>query len=64
MESQLLIRQCPDPLMWYAGKIGKLVPLIRIDTDFYISREPNGYSNIVKKEDAEIVIYYSKIDSI
>lgn len=41
--------------MWYAGFVGQRVPLLRIEPDCYISREPAGFTNIVKHSDAEIV---------
>lgn len=51
----LLITQCPDPLMWYAGKVGKHVPYCGTWPEGYKSREDAGYLNIVKFEDAMIV---------
>lgn len=50
----LRINQCPDPLMWYAGKIGKYVPYCGTWPEGYKSREDAGYLNIVKFEDAKI----------
>jgi hypothetical protein len=41
--------------MWYAGLVGELVPFLREEHDCYLSREPAGYVNIVKKSDAEVV---------
>lgn len=58
MAKELLIHQCPDPMMWYAGKVGQRVPYLgewRDTPDVYKSREPAGYVNIVKKSDATIV---------
>ena len=54
---KLLITQCNDPLMWYAGMVGQVVPLMRILTEenCFLSQEPAGYSNIVKLGDAEII---------
>jgi hypothetical protein len=52
---ELLITRCSDSLMWYAGMIGQRVPLLRIEADCYLSREPAGWTNIVKTTDAEIV---------
>lgn len=49
------ITQCSDSLMWYRNKVGHLVEFLREDDQYYWSREPAGYSNIVKKQDAEIV---------
>jgi hypothetical protein len=52
---QLLITQCSDSQMWYAGLVGKTVPLLREEPEGYFSRESKGYTNIVRKEDAEII---------
>lgn len=48
------IVQCSDPMMWYRDKVGHIVEFLREDDQFYWSREPAGYSNIVKKQDGEI----------
>lgn len=45
-------------MMWYRDKIGEVVTLAKnehSDSDIYWSREPDGYLNIVKKQDAEVV---------
>jgi hypothetical protein len=41
--------------MWYRGKVGETVLLVREYEDCYMSREPAGYLNVVRLEDAEIV---------
>lgn len=51
----LQITDCKDPMMWYADKVGECVPYVRTYEDCYLSREPAGYTNIVKLQDAEIV---------
>lgn len=51
----LRIIKCTDSLMWYSDMIGKCVPFLREYSDYYMSREPAGYSNIVKLEDAEVI---------
>jgi hypothetical protein len=51
----LKIIQCSDPLMWYQNKVGETVQLVREYEDCYMSREPAGYLNVVRLEDAEIV---------
>lgn len=52
----LKINQCPDPLMWYHGFVGQTVPYLGVwPGEGYKSREPAGYKNIVKFDDAEIV---------
>lgn len=53
---ELLIIKCSDSLMWYSELVGKTVPLLREYEDCYMSREPTGFANIVKKEDAEIIL--------
>lgn len=52
----LRITKCTDPAMWYAALVGELVPYCGEWPDGYKSREPAGYSNIVKFEDAELLI--------
>jgi hypothetical protein len=52
---QIKILKCSDRLYWYSSLIGQQVPLLREYEDCYMSREPDGFANIVKKEDAEIV---------
>jgi len=52
---QLLINQCSDSRMWYAHLVGKTVPFLKEVEDGFLSREPAGFTNIVQREDAEIV---------
>lgn len=51
----LLITSCSDPHMWYAGQVGQVVALVREEADCYWSREPAGFVNIVRKQDADLV---------
>lgn len=51
----LKIKKCSDSMLWYSDLIGESVPFLREFEDCYMSREPNGYSNVVRKEDAEVV---------
>lgn len=51
----LRITQCRDPLMWYAGRVGELVPYCGQWPEAYRSLEPAGYINRVEFADAEIV---------
>lgn len=51
----LLITDCSDCLMWYREKVGQQVVFLREDKDYYWSREPAGYTNIVHKQDATIM---------
>lgn len=61
---KLRITGCSDRSMWYAGLIGKLVPFIGEDREEYLSREPAGYVNIVKKADAKVVEYHQVKDAV
>lgn len=54
-DRQLKIIACSDSLLWYSDLVGQIVPLLREYDDCYMSREPSGFANIVKKQDAEIV---------
>lgn len=50
---QLVIVSCHDPLMWYASRVGSVVPLLRdlSNEDAFLTREPAGWANIVKHRD-------------
>ena len=52
---QLEIIKCSDSLMWYADSVGSIVELVREYDDCYMSREHDGYANIILKKDARIV---------
>jgi hypothetical protein len=49
----LRITGCTDPSMWYADKVGQLVPHEGEWPEGYKSREPAGHINVVRFEDAE-----------
>lgn len=51
----LRIVACADRSWWYRDLVGKVVPLVRHITEGYLSREPAGYSNVVKGHEAEII---------
>ena len=51
----LLIIKCSDSLMWYQDKVGETVQLVREYEDCYMSREPAGYLNVVRLQDAQVV---------
>ena len=55
MTKALLITQCQDPQMWYAKLVGHAVPLRRDTGTEYLSCEPSGYTNIVRKCDAQVI---------
>lgn len=52
---KLLIKKCSDPQLWYAELVGQKVELLREDSEGYWSREPAGYLNVVRREDAEVI---------
>jgi hypothetical protein len=54
---KILIKQCKDPMLWYADLIGQTVPYFKIvhGPTEYMSREPDGYVNFVRFEDGELV---------
>ena len=51
------INQCPDKMMWYSGMVGKYVPFVRhmLSENCFMSREPDGFSNIVHVQDGELI---------
>ena len=51
----LRINWCSDPHLWYAGKVGRLVPFVRAGIAEWWSREDAGYLNIVRLDDADLV---------
>lgn len=49
----LLITNVSDSLLWYSELLGCIVPLVKSEYNGeYLSREPAGYTNIVKVCDA------------
>lgn len=52
---KLLIKKCSHPQLWYADLVGQKVELLREDSEGYWSREPRGYTNIVRREDAQVI---------
>jgi hypothetical protein len=51
----LLIEKCDDPMMWYADNIFELVPYRGKFTEGYKSVDNEGFTNIVKFDDAKLV---------
>lgn len=51
----LRIVACADRSWWYRDLVGKVVPLLREIPEGYLSREPAGYSNVVKRQEAEVI---------
>ena len=53
---KLRITQCPDPMMWYAALVGKLVPFHGSwPGEGYKSTDCGGYTNVVRFSDAEVI---------
>jgi len=52
---RLLITGCTDRNMWYSRLVGKEVPFLREESDAFMSREPAGYVNFVRKADGQLV---------
>lgn len=57
----LRIKQCRDPLMWYAGMVGQDVPFCGQWPEAYKSREPAGYINRVEFDDADVVDVHEEL---
>jgi hypothetical protein len=53
MDPWVTITQCPDKSMWYSQMVGLQVLIEKVTADGLWSREPAGYINIIKFEDAE-----------
>lgn len=53
---KLKIIKCRDSLMWYKDLVGHEVDYLREDSEYYWSRDNGGYTNIVHKSDAEVVL--------
>lgn len=53
--TRIRIEKCSDPQLWYADLVGQEVPYIREIDEGYLSREPAGYTNIVRREDGRVI---------
>jgi len=53
MDMRVKIKKCSDPLYWYHGFIGREFTVLWIDESGYWTREPSGYTNVIKDTDAE-----------
>lgn len=53
--TRILIEKCSDPQLWYADLVGQEVPYLREIDEGYLSREPAGYTNIVRREDGRVI---------
>lgn len=55
MAEQIKINKCSDSLRWYAKHVGKAFTLIRNYRDGYLVQDPDGYTNMVLHQDAELI---------
>lgn len=55
MKKKLLITSCDDPLLWYYSHVGDSVPYTGQEDTIYWSRDNGGFTNMVKKEHAEVI---------
>ena len=51
------ITNCSDHKLWYSSLVGKYVPFVRhlLSDNCFMSIERDGYKNIVRVQDAELV---------
>lgn len=52
---KIKIIKCGSPMLWYYRHVGKTFRLLREDDEGYWTRQPEGYLNVVRKQDAEII---------
>jgi hypothetical protein len=55
VKKSLRITACSDSSLWYRDLVGQSVPYCGRWPEGYASREPAGFSNVVRFEDAELV---------
>jgi len=51
-----VIKSCNDPQKWYADKVGLTFFAYKEDVDGLWVRDPEGYSNVVDRKDADEII--------
>ena len=49
------IESCRDSHLWYADHVGESFSLFEEDRDTFLVRAPDGYTNVVWREDAKKV---------
>lgn len=54
-DKMILVTGCSDSLMWYKTEVGSFFALIKEYEDCYLTREPSGFTNIIRKQDAKLV---------
>ena len=52
---KIKIIKCNDGHKWYSSLVGQTVPLVSVESNEYMSKEPAGYINFVAKDDAVLV---------
>ncbi len=52
---RIKIISCNISGAWYAKYVGYYFSVVGQDRDFYLVREPEGYKNIVDKNDAQVM---------
>ncbi len=66
MTLAIKINKCSDSLYWYNNLVGTIVPYVAESAVEFLCREPSGYTNIVKRSDADYIMicdgdkYYEK----
>ena len=54
------VLRCSDSMMWYYHHVGETFPLLREYETEFLTREPSGYTNIIKKMDGILIDLYSR----
>lgn len=62
-DKMILITGCSDPLMWYKNEVGNFFALIKEYDDCFLTREPAGFTNVVRKSDARLVTLDEMVDN-
>jgi len=52
---KIVIVNCQDPLMWYRNHVGEVHDVVRVHEDAFMVREPAGFLNIVRTDDATVI---------
>lgn len=47
------VESCRDAHLWYADHIGEVFSLFEEDRDSYLVRAPDGYTNVIWREDGK-----------
>ena len=51
----LRVSRCTDASLWYASRVGDLVPCLGFSYGQWTSREPDGHINFIDEENARVV---------